>query len=586
TFSNTIETSGLKNQGCQAYDGDCGCTSSNPWCPWTSWPFTAAAWGDYDADGYVDLYIGNYETWDGSTLYCWPDFFYRNNGDGTFIDVSWSSGIRDADGDGTQDEFPNEVDRRCVRGVTWGDYNNDNQYDVYISNYRIMPNTLWENQGDSSFINVADSKGCAKADGVGDEGHTLGSDWGDMDNDEDLDLYAADLAHYWYWLLLGHDASALYRNNGPTDYSFTNIRPNTGMEQMSSSRNDWTETCPTWGDTDNDGDLDIYVTQIYMYSNYYSKMYRNDGIGGDGYQKFADMTNYWGNCSSDPKIPPAADSNCLKLWYSYTAAWADYDNDGDLDLAAGGNNYWVACEDSDADQYYQMPEPEKPDCDTGNANTWCQPSYFHLFKNITNSGNHWLETKLIGIKDNRAGIGARVKATVGSTTMMREVSGGTGYHSTQNSLKVHFGLGSSIVVNQLEVRWPDGTITTLSDIDADQTLTICDQETVTGLLFSSDKSTISWDPVSIAEVYDVVKGDLNSLRSSAGDFSSSITGCVEDDSIDTQTSDSIEPLPGEGFYYLARYEYSGGMKGTYEVCSTSQKGRRDSEIEASSNKCP
>ncbi len=590
TFTNTIEASGLKNQGCQSYDGNCGCTSSNPWCPWTSWPFTAAAWGDYDADGFVDLYLGNYETWDGTTLYCWPDFFYKNNGDGTFTDVSWASGIRDADGDGTHDEIPNEVDRRCVRGVTWGDYNNDNLYDVYISNYRIMPNTLWENQGTGSFVNVADTKGCARADANGDEGHTLGSDWGDMDNDGDLDLYTADLAHAIYWYFLGHDASALYRNEGSPNYNFTNIRPNTGMEQMSPSRNDWTETSPSWGDADNDGDLDIYVTQIYMFDSYYSKMYRNDGIDGSGYQQFTDMTDYWANCSSDPKIPPSADSNCLKTWYSYSAAWADYDNDGDLDLALDGNNYWVACEDSDGDgtgecQYYNMPEPDKPNCNTGDANTWCQPHYFHLFENITENSNHWLEVRLIATNNNRTAIGARVKATVGSTTMMREVTGGTGYHSTQNSLRAHFGLGSSTVVNQLDVRWPDGTLTTLSNVDADQTLTVCDQVAITELLFSSDKSTITWESVPIAEVYDVVKGDLNSLRSSAGDFSSSITGCVENNSLDTQTSDSADPLSGEGFFYLARYEYSGGLKGTYDICSIYQKGRRDSEIESSSYKC-
>ncbi|MEW5806367.1 MAG: CRTAC1 family protein [Acidobacteriota bacterium] len=591
TFSNQTDSSGLKNRGCSAYDGDCGCTSANPWCPWNSWPFTASAWGDYDADGYIDLYIGNYETWDGSTLYCWPDFFYKNNGNKTFTDVSWTSGVRDADGDGTQDEKPNEVDRRCVRGVTWGDYNNDNLNDIYISNYRIMPNTLWENQGSGKFKNVADSKGCAKADNVGDEGHTLGSDWGDMDNDGDIDLYEADLAHEIYWLFLGHDASALYRNNGPPDYNFTNIRPNTGMEQMSTSRNDWTETSPTWGDADNDGDIDIYVTQIYMYSSYYSKMYRNNGIGGDGYQKFTDMTNYYGDCPSDPKQPPAAGANCMKLWYSSTAAWADYDNDGDLDLAAGGNNYWVECSDSDGDgtgecQYINTPEPEKPDCNTADANTWCQPSYFHLFKNVTANSNHWLELNLLGTTyNNRAAIGARVKATVGSTAMMREVSGGTGYHSTQNSMRIHFGLGSSTVVNQLEIRWPDGTTKILSNVNADQIMTVCDQETISGLRFSSDKSTITWDPVSGAESYDIVKGDLNSLRSSHGDFSSSLTGCVENDSADTQTFDDSQPPAGEGFYYLARFEHSGGKKSTYDVCSTYQKGARDAEINASTNKC-
>jgi hypothetical protein len=485
TFANTTTSAGLLNQGCQAYEGSCGCTSADSWCPWTSWPFTGAAWGDYNADGFVDLYVGNYETWGpNNVLYCWPDFLYRNNGNGTFTNVSTASGIRDADGDGVVDEDYSthpEEDRRCVRGVTWGDYNSDNRLDVYISNYRIMPNTLWENQGGGTFRNVADQKGCATADAVGDQGHTLGSDWGDMDNDGDLDLYTADLAHQVYWYAFGHDASALYRNNGAASgYNFTNIRPQSGMEQMSLSRNDWTETTPTWGDADNDGDLDIFVSQIYMYSNYTSKMYRNNGTSS-GITTFSDMDDFYAQCPTDPKLSPTAGSHCLKTWYTFSAAWADYDNDGDLDLATSGSDYWVACEDSDGDslgecQYRDMPEAQKPSCTISDPNTWCQPQYFHLYKNVSNNGNHWLELKLRGTKpgNNRAGIGARVTAIVGGTSMMREVSGGTGYHSTQNSLRVHFGLGSATVVNQLLVRWPDGTETTQNDVAADQVLEVTD----------------------------------------------------------------------------------------------------------------
>lgn len=496
TFTNATASAGLLNRGCQAYDGNCGCTASDAWCPWTSWPFTAAAWGDFDADGFVDLYVGNYETWNGSNVLCWPDFLYRNNGNGTFTDASWSSGVRNSDGDASVDEdfatHPEE-DRRCVRGVVWGDYNNDNRLDVYVSNYRIMPNTLWENQGNGTFRNVADSKGCATADATGDQGHTLGSDWGDMDNDGDLDLYTADLAHQIYWLALGHDASALYRNNGSgAGYGFTNIRPSSGMEQMSTARNDWTETTPTWGDADNDGDLDIFVSQIYMYSSYFSRMYRNNGTSA-GITTFTDMDNYWADCPADPKQSPGPASHCTKNWYNFSAAWADYDEDGDLDLAWSGSHYWVACEDSDSDgsgecQYHGMSEPEKPSCNVSDPNTWCQPQWLHLYRNDSSNGNHWLEVKLRGTKpgNNRAGIGARVTAVVGGTSMMREVEGGTGYHSTQNSLRVHFGLGSATVVNQLIVRWPDGTESILSDVAADQILELTDNPCVTEICNGRD----------------------------------------------------------------------------------------------------
>ena len=489
TFTNTTSSAGLTNRGCQYYDGNCGCTSSDSWCPWTSWPFTGAAWGDYNADGLVDLYIGNYETWNGSSVLCWPDFLYRNNGNGTFTDVSWSTGVRNADGDGNVDEnFATnpEEDRRCVRGVSWGDYNNDNKYDIYISNYRIMPNTLWQNNGNGTFTNVAAEKGCATADAVGDQGHTLGSDWGDMDNDGDIDLYTADLAHQIYWFALGHDASALYRNNGAgSSYNFTNIRPSSGMEQMSTARNDWTETNPVWADADNDGDLDIFVSQIYMYSSYFSKMYRNNGTSS-GITTFTDMDNYYSDCPSDPKQSPAPGSHCTKTWYTFSAAWADYDDDGRMDLAISGSDYWISCEDTDADgtgecQYHGIPDPEKPHCNTADANTWCQPQWFILYRNASTAGNHWLEIRLRGTKptNNRAAIGARVTAVAAGKSMIREVSGGTGYHSTQSSLRVHFGLGAATVVDQITVRWPDGTEVNQYDVTADQIIEITDNPCTT-----------------------------------------------------------------------------------------------------------
>lgn len=171
---------------------------------------------------------------------------------------------------------------------------------------------------------------------------------------------------------------------------------------------------------------------------------------------------------------------------------------------------------------------------------------------------------------------------------MREVTAGTGYHSTQNSLRIHFGLGSSTVVNQLEVRWPDGSTTLLSDIDADQIIIVRDEDDpgpTTGMTFSANKEDISWDAISGAEVYDVVKGDLDTLLSSGGDFSASITACVENNSADTQSSDTDQPDPGQGFYYLVRLEFCDGLKGTYDTHSSTQQESRDTEIEASSYKC-
>jgi hypothetical protein len=194
------------------------------------------------------------------------------------------------------------------------------------------------------------------------------------------------------------------------------------------------------------------------------------------------MNDHYGECPSDLKASPPPGSHCTRTWYTYSSAWADYDDDGDLDLAWIGSDYWVTCEDSDSDgtgecQYHNMPDPEE-NCDVEDRNTWCNPQYVHLFENVTVNANHWLELRLQGNRprNNRAGIGARVTAIVGGETLIRQVSGGTGYHSTQNSLRVHFGLGSATSVDQLTVLWPDGTENVLVDVAADQILHLEDAQ--------------------------------------------------------------------------------------------------------------
>ena len=150
------------------------------------WPTEGAAWGDYDKDGYIDLYLANYEMPGEELANGTPDKLYHNNGDGTFTDVAESLDIDP--GDTTED-------RRCGRGVNWGDFNDDGWPDIYVSNYRLDPNFLYMNNGDGTFTEVAEEKGVKGYQSQGAWGHTIGSAWGDFNNDGYLDLFNANLAH-------------------------------------------------------------------------------------------------------------------------------------------------------------------------------------------------------------------------------------------------------------------------------------------------------------------------------------------------------------------------------------------------------
>ncbi len=340
--------------------------------PYDYLPSEGAAWGDMDGDGWVDLYVANYEmptTWTGDELsHGTPDRLWQNNGDGTFTDVSEQAGILDG---------PDQ----CGRGVNWADYDDDGWIDIFVSNYRLNYNFLWRNKGYGRFEMVAGDVGVAGEKIQAAYGHTIGSEWGDLDNDGDWDLFTANLAHPRF--IEFSDKSMLYMNSGPPDYTFTDVREAAGITYYE------THSDTALGDYDNDGLPDLFVTGVYV--GYRSFLYRNLGS-----LRFEDVTY------------PAG----IRVDNGWGAAWADYDNDGDLDLAVRGGPY----------------------------------------RNDTDAGNY-LKVHLVGRFSNRAAIGARVRIRVGDTVQMRQVEGGKGT-TTQNSLTLHFGLGDAAGADELEITWP------------------------------------------------------------------------------------------------------------------------------------
>lgn len=336
-----------------------------------------ATWGDFNGDSFLDLYVGGYEVWPDRE---YPDVIYFNDQGQRFTEHWRQERIRRA------------------RGITAADFDEDGDLDVYVSNYRLQANMLLRNDGRGNFTDVAATFGVAGDGDLGAWGHTIGSAWGDLDNDGHLDLFVGNFSHPPAY----QDRPKFLRNQGPEgDFHFEDRSESAGLR--------WQESyaSPAFADFDNDGDLDLFFTTVYPGDT--SVLYENQGDW-----HFQDVTAKAG----------------VGVARTYQAAWADYDNDGDVDLMTGGR----------------------------------------LFRNLRRNG-HWLEVQLIGAGSvNRAAIGAQVRIPLGGQMLTRQVEGATG-QGNQNDLTLHFGLGAHTGPISIHVRWPDGTRQT-SEADVDRRITI------------------------------------------------------------------------------------------------------------------
>ena len=246
-----------------------------------------AGWGDFDGDLFPDLYLANYERWE--VLDSEPDFLFHNEGNGKFTDVTKSQNV-----------IPPFNENQAGRGVNWGDFDNDGDLDIFVSNYRLDRNFLWKNQEGKVFENVAEQVG-VEGNYV-DEwfGHTIGSEWGDFDNDGDLDLISANLAHPRY---IEFSDMTMLLENDLKKKKFKDIRESACITY------DECHSDPSWADVNSDGYLDLFITSIYP--NRRSYLYLNNGD-----KTFTDITYFAG----------------VRTFNSWGAAFSDYDNDGDLDL--------------------------------------------------------------------------------------------------------------------------------------------------------------------------------------------------------------------------------------------------------------
>jgi hypothetical protein len=365
-----------------------------------------APWLDYDGDGDLDVFVTNYLEYDEGKFRSYyaaagypgplsykgvPCILYRNDGDGTFTDVTKEAGMWNPGG-------------RAMSSVAT-DLNNDGLLDVYVANDS-MENYYYENKGDGTFEESSLFLGLA----LGQHGQgvsSMGPAVADVNADGNLDILIPDM-----------DYGSLLAKDG--DY-YVDLIDRSGLAVIFGQYTGWGAVL---FDYDNDTHPDIFLANGNAHHEYTEDpvLARNDGAG-----RFIDVARGSGDFFDEK-------------WVGRGAAWGDFDDDGNVDLVA--------------------------------LDTSGPP---HLLRNGGGTGNHWIkvDARLAGGK--RVAIGARVTVVSGERTQFHDVIPVNGYLA-QGDPRVHFGLGSSARADKIEIRWPDGSKKTITDVATDQILTVVQGE--------------------------------------------------------------------------------------------------------------
>jgi hypothetical protein len=396
----------------------------------------AAEFFDYDGDGVLDLFTGEWYKEYGVSYKSYPSRLYRGLGGGRFEEVTQKAGLMTYETEGSTDSS------RPVYGVAHCDYDNDGRQDILVEVYGRQANRLWRNNGDGTFTDVAPATGF-DGDGIRhgrypagskrdpepvwrSHGNTFSAACADYDNDGDMDIFLGEITHSWAGE--SSDLSSLLENLGPgKGYAFK--RHPEAMKRTHAAKN-WNQgdMHVTWLDFDNDGLLDLLISSGDYPDGQYLRLFRQVRKG-----VFEDVTEQAGfNWESSAGI-----------------SVADYDRDGRLDILAGKS--WM-----------RMPADRRQGKVPAPA----------LFRNVSGAGNHWLDVTLRGKGAggaNASGIGARVLLTSGGATQTREIQSSLGNGGQVNSFSAHFGLGKAGKADRLEIRWGGaGGVSVFYDVPADR----------------------------------------------------------------------------------------------------------------------
>jgi len=375
----------------------------------------AAGWIDYNNDGLLDLFVVNYLNYtigtaklcveQGHPAYCspvdflgTPNILYRNNGDGTFTDVSEQSHISEYIGKGM--------------GLAFADYYNDGFTDIFVSN-DTFENYLLHNQGDGTFKNVALGAGVAY-NAYGNAIAGMGADFRDIDNDGKPDIFET---------AMFREGFPLYKNLG--NGQFQDVTAVSGLAAL-------TSRSTAWGvgvfDFDNDGNKDLFTANSDILDNAMELAHRpfplpNRVFRNQGNLSFEDVSSKAGTSF---QIPAAHRG----------AAFGDLNNDGKIDAVVTVLN--------------GLPE---------------------IWMNRSSGENHWIILKLVGVKSNRDGLGTKIKVTTPLGTEYNAATTANSYNSSSDK-RVHFGLGTAAVIDTIELTWPSGIKQAVKNVKADQILTV------------------------------------------------------------------------------------------------------------------
>ncbi len=420
-------------------------------------------WGDFDNDGFPDLFVTQYG----------KNVLYHNNGNGTFTDVTDKAGVG-----GLESGLFHS-------GATFFDYDRDGWLDLYVgsyvnlgdkrycklgdvlsscapSEYKGSPDALYHNNHDGTFTNVAQKAGIYQP-----QGKNLSVQAADYDNDGWPDLFVA------------NDGLNAYLYHNERNGTFKEIGLSAGMA-VTSRGTVMAAMCISLGDYDNDGPLDLYISDFQRSSDH---IWHNDGKG------------FFDEVSDEAGITrPTRDV------LSFGGGFFDYDNDGWLDIFIANGHVYPEVEQATPGTHYRQINSlfhnegngkfvevgkssgsgfETPYVGRGAAfadfdndgfidiviaNNGDSPVVLH---NSGANGNHFLNFKLSGKKSNRDAMGARVRVVTGTTSQIREIAGGGSYLS-QSDLRANFGIAKAKRAEIVEITWPSGQRQTFRDVEADK----------------------------------------------------------------------------------------------------------------------